>query len=191
MAGLSHFKNAKAAVSLYEPAYLNQFEVLLQPPPSVFNPAGNNGRSLLVENLLSIGGMQVDKTPAPVEQNYKFSRRRYTGGAVEDTGVKLTLSFEANLDANNSLYVFKTLRQWADLVYNPLTGAMGIKSTYANSTYMLVSIFNKEGDVYRQLKFYNVFPITAINPIPLSYDNPSLYTINITFRADYFDDIIN
>ncbi len=25
------------------------------------------------------------------------------------------------------MYVFKTLRQWSDLIYNPLTGAMGLK----------------------------------------------------------------
>jgi hypothetical protein len=90
------------------------------------------------------------------------------------------------------MYVFKTLRQWADLVYNPLTGAMGIKSTYANSAYMLVNIFNKEGDVFRQLKFYNLFPTSNITPIPLDYSNSTTaYKISVELRSDYFDDIFN
>ena len=192
MAGLSHFTSAKAAVSLYEPVYLNQFEVILQPPYAVSNPAGNAGRTLLVENIVSISGLSVDKTPIPVIQTYKFANRRYAGGAVDDSGARIRISFETNLDDNNSNYVHKTLRQWADLVYNPLTGAMGIKSTYAGGAYILINVFNKQGDVFRQLKFLNCFPITAITPMPLSYENPQgMYTINAEFRADFFDDIFN
>ena len=193
MAGLSHFNSAKAAVNLYEPVFLNQFEVLLQPPPAVFNPAGNGGRSLLIENLLSISALTVDKTPeAPMTQTYKFAQRRFAGAAVSDSGVKISLSFETNLDENGSNYVFKTLRQWSDLIYNPLTGAMGIKSTYANNTYMLINIFNKEGDVFRKIKLHNVFPVSQINEHTLSYDQTtSLYQIRIDLRADWFEDIFN
>jgi len=192
MAGLPHFTSAKAAVSLYEPVYLNQFEVIIQPPAAVSNPAGNAGRSLLVENITQISGLEVDKTPAPVEQFYKFARRRYAGAGVEQTGVKLRINFQTNLDDNNSNYVHKTLRQWSDLVYNPLTGAMGIKSNYAGGAYVLVSIFNKQGDVFRRMKFLNCFPTKAIDPIPLSYENVGgLYTISAEFRADYFEDVFN
>ena len=175
MAGLPHFTSAKAAVNLYEPVYLNQFEVIIQPPAAVSNPAGNAGRTLLVENIVSITGLQVDKTPNPVIQTYKFANRRYAGGAVDDTGIKLRISFETNLDDNNSNYVHKTLREWSDLVYNPLTGAMGIKSTYAGNTYMLINIFNKQGDVFRQIKLLNCFPTAAISPMPLSYEQQGAY----------------
>jgi len=192
MAGLPHFTSAKAAVSLYEPVYLNQFEVILQPPTAVSNPVGTGGRTLLVENITQISGLEVDKTPTPVQQNYKFSGRRYAGGAVEDTGVKLRLQFHTNLDDNNSNYVHKTLRQWGDLVYNPLTGAMGIKSNYAGGCYMLISIFNKQGDVFRRMKFFNIFPTKAIDPLPLSYENgQNIYNISAEFRADYFEDVFN
>ena len=113
MAGLPHFSSSKAAVQLYEPVYLNQFEVLIQPPVAVSNPLGNAGRTLLVENVLNISGLAVDKNPATAEQRYKFSRRRYAAAAVEDTGVKVRIEFETNLDDNNSNYVFKTLRRGA------------------------------------------------------------------------------
>ena len=192
MAGLSHFNSAKAAVALYEPVYLNQFEVILQPPPAVFNPAGNSGRTLMIENLKSLSALTVDKNPGIVEQRYKFAQRRYAGPAVEDTGVKVSLSFETNLDETGSNYVFKTLRQWSDLVYNPLTGAMGIKSTYANSTYMLITIFDKEGNTFRQIKLLNVFPVSPITEQSLSYDSgTNLYEIKIDLRADWFEDVFN
>ncbi len=87
MAGLPHFTSSKAAVQLYEPVYLNQFEVIIQPPAGVALEQGNNGRSLLVENVLSVAGLAVDKNPGIAEQRYKFSKRRYAAGAVDDTGV--------------------------------------------------------------------------------------------------------
>ena len=192
MAGLPHFISAKAAVNLYEPVYLNQFEVIIQPPSGVSNPAGNASRSLMVENIVNLGALEVDKNPRAISQTYKFADRRYAGGLIEDTGSKITIKFETNLDDNNSNYVHKTLRQWSDLIYNPLTGAMGIKSTYAAGTYILINMFDKQGSVFRSIKFLNVFPITPITPLPLSYDNGNnLYTIDITFRADYFTDIFN
>jgi hypothetical protein len=193
MAGLPHFNSAKAAVSLYEPVFLNQFEVIVQPPAAVFNPLGNGGRSLMVENILSITGLEVDKNPsALITQNYKFAKRRYAGGMVDDTGVSLRIEFETNLDDNNSNYVHKTLRQWSDLVYNPLTGAMGIKSTYAGGTYILVSIFNKQGDVFRRMKFLNCFPKAQLTAMPLNYESASQsYKITAEFRADFFEDVFN
>ena len=192
MAGLPHFNSAKAAVQLYEPVYLNQFEVIIQPPVGVSNPAGNPGRTLLVENVLSVTGLSVDKNPQPIEQRYKFSKRRYAGGVVDDTGVKFRIEFETNLDDNNSNYVFKTLRQWSDLVYNPLTGAMGIKSVYAGGSYVLVSIFNKQGDVFRRVKLMNCFPVDQIKSLDLDYTNgTNPYKISLSFRADYFEDVFN
>jgi hypothetical protein len=192
MGGLPHFSSAKASTQLYEPVYLNQFEVLIQPPVAVSNPIGNAGRTLLVENILSISGLAVDKNPGILEQKYKFSKRRYSGGLVQDTGVKIRIEFETNLDDNNSNYVFKTLRQWSDLVYNPLTGATGIKSIYAGGTYILISIFNKQGDVFRRIKLVNCFPTEQIKSMDLDYSNGTTpYKISLSFRADYFEDIFN
>jgi hypothetical protein len=192
MAGLPHFNSAKAAVQLYEPVYLNQFEVIIQPPVGVSNPVGNPGRTLLVENVLSVSGITVDKNPQPMEQRYKFSKRRYAGGAIDDTGVKVRIEFETNLDDQNSNYVFKTLRQWSDLVYNPLTGAMGIKSVYAGGTYILISVFNKQGDVFRRIKLLNCFPVDQIKSMDLDYTNGTTpHKIALSFRADYFEDVFN
>ncbi len=192
MAGLPHFTSAKAAVQLYEPVYLNQFEVIIQPPAGVVNEQGNGGRTLLVENVLSVSGLTVDKNPQPIEQRYKFSKRRYAGGAPDDTGVKVRIEFETNLNDNNSNYVFKTLRQWSDLIYNPLTGATGIKSTYAGGTYILISVFNKQGDVFRRIKLLNCFPVDQIKSLDLDYTNGTTpYKIALSFRADYFEDGFN
>ena len=88
--------------------------------------------------------------------------------------------------------MFKTLRQWSDLIYNPLTGATGIKSTYAGGTYILISVFNKQGDVFRRVKLINCFPVDQIKALDLDYTNGTTpYKIALSFRADYFEDIFN
>jgi hypothetical protein len=192
MAGLPHFNSAKAAVNLFEPVFLNQFEVIINPPAGISNPLGNGGRTLLVENVLSVTGLSVDKNPGVAEQRYKFSRRRYAASAVDDTAIKVRIEFETNLDDSNSNYVYKTLRQWSDLVYNPLTGATGIKSNYAGGTYILVSIFNKQGDVFRRIKLLNCFPTEQLKSMELDYTNGTApYKVTATFRADYFEDVFN
>ena len=128
MAGLPHYNNSKAARNNYEPVFLNQFEVIITPPTAIPVQAGNPGSSnILLEQVTRISGLQVDQNASEITQQYKFAKRYYAGAAPQRTGLDVDLEFEINLNENNSMYVFKTLRQWSDLIYNPLTGAMGLK----------------------------------------------------------------
>jgi hypothetical protein len=184
MAGLPHYRNSKAAMNKFEPVYNSQFEVLLTPPPAV------GGWELVMENVTKIGGLEVNKVPTVVEQSYKFAKRSFAGGIIEDTRISITLDFEVNLDDANSAYVYKALRKWCDLIYDPLTGRMGIKKDYAGGP-MIVNMFNKNGDIYRQLTFPTVFPITAITPIELDYSSNDIYKItDFTLQADYWEEAI-
>ena len=112
MSGLPHYTNSQAAIQLYEPVYLNQFEVIINTPAGVQQLPGLNGELILTQQVKSISGMTVDIQPSgPVEQFYKFATRRYAGGEPSQTDMDLTMEFEVNLDDNNSMYVFKILRQ--------------------------------------------------------------------------------
>jgi hypothetical protein len=185
MAGLPHYRNSKAAMNKFEPVYQSQFEVLLTPPPAV------GGWDLVMENVIAIKGLEVNKQPAPVEQTYKFAKRSFAGGAITDTFIEIELDFEVNLDDANSAYVYKALRKWCDIIYDPLTGRMGIKKDYTGGP-MIINFFNKNGDIYRQLTFPTVFPVTGI-----SFGNEATYTENgiyqitgFKLRADYWEETI-
>jgi hypothetical protein len=85
------------------------------------------------------------------------------------------------------MIVYKIMRQWADLIYNPLTGAMGLKKDYVGS--MVVSIFNKQGDVFRRISLNNCFLSANINAMDLNYtDGETLYTLETSWKADYWQD---
>lgn len=189
MAGLPHFTNSKAGINNYEPVFLNQFEILITPPSSVeLQNSGFQGESILTQAVKSISGLTVDIQPqAPIEQNYKFATRRYAGGEPSTTDLDLRIDFEVNLDDNNSMSVYKVLRQWADLIYNPLTGAMGLKRDYVGS--MLISIFNKQGDVFRRIRIPTCFLSEDLKPMELTYENSDIYILSASWKVDYWEDL--
>jgi hypothetical protein len=190
MAGLPHYNNSKAARNNYEPVFLNQFEVLITPPSSVtLANTRFNGESIMTQQVKSVtGSLAVDIQPsAPVTQYYKFAERRYAGGEPSTSDVQFSVSFEVNLDENNSMTMYKILRQWSDLIYNPLTGAMGLKRDYVGQ--MVISIFNKQGDVYRRITLNNCFLIEPLTPMNLNYESgDALYVLDTTWKSDYWQD---
>ncbi len=182
MAGLSHYQNSLSAVNKYEPVYLNQFEVTIIPPAAI---AGGN---ILLQHVSKVNGLSLDKNPGTVQQKYKFAKRNYAGSKPENTFMDLSITFSVNLNDANSMYVFKTLRQWSDLIYNPLTGAMGLKNDYTGT--IIISVFNKAGDVYRRITCKDTFPTKPISPMNLNYTSTDLYKIDdMVFAVDYWDDL--
>lgn len=186
MAGIAHYRNAKAATDNWEPVYLNQFELSLSPPTGIDPGSGNNNQNLLLEQVKKVSGLEFDKNPGVVEQHYKGAKRRYAGAKPETTTIDMTVDFEINLNNNNSMYTYKTLRQWSDLIYNPNTGAKGLKKDYIGSATLI--IFNKAGDIFKKYRMPSIFPMTAINPMELDYLSTEVWSVTVTFAVDYWDD---
>jgi hypothetical protein len=188
MAGLPHYTSSKASINKFEPVYLNQFEVTITPPTAVVPPQGNPGNgNILLEQVTRVSGLQVDQNPGETTQQFKFAKRYYSGAAPARTGLDVDIEFEVNLDDNNSMYVFKVLRQWSDLIYNPLTGAMGLKTNYTGN--ILINVFNKQGDVYRRINLRDCFPMTPITEMGLNYTQTGIYKLTLQWAVDYFDDV--
>ena len=185
MAGLPHYRNSQASMARYEPLYDAQFEVLLTPPPAV------GGWDLVMEQVLKVDGINVNKMPAIVQQSYKSAKRSFAGGSISgDTTVDVSLDFEVNLNDSNSAYVYKALRQWTDLIYDPLTGRMGLKRDYTGGP-MIINYFNKNGDIYRQVRFASVFPMTPLPVQAADFNANEIYRITgFQFRADYWEETI-
>ena len=72
------------------------------------------------------------------------------------TFVDLTLNFTLNLNDANENYMYNTFRNWYKLIYDPLTGEMGLKKDYVGS--MIVVQFNRAGDIFRKITLKDVFP---------------------------------
>lgn len=189
--GLPHFRNSRAAMSKYEPLYLNLFTIQISPPPGLGMAVGDENTNLLLENITQIGGLESNSFPTSLaSQNYKWAQRRFAGAKPDKTTMDIQLSFEVNLNDQNSAYVLKTLRRWNDLVYDPLTGRTGLKSEYT-APWALVTLYNRANNPYWQWKLYDVFPMTALPAPALNYTSDEIYKIEgYTLAADYWDETI-
>lgn len=180
MAGLPHYTNSQAGSKRYEPVYPNLFEVNLLPPATV------SGGAILLEHVNSISGLDNEKGQAAVEQKYKQATRSYADTNPEATTVDLTIQFSLNLNDGNELYAYKTLRDWKRLIYNPLTGEMGLKKDYVGT--IIVTNFNRAGDIFWQRTFYEAFITGPIPAIDLDITNGEPAVIDVAFRSDWWSE---
>lgn len=182
MAKLPHFKNSKAAVNKWEPVYTNLFEVTILPPPSV------GGGQLLLEHVNSITGLETELGQEPIEQTFKQAKRSYLSTTPTETVANLTVNFSLNLNDNLEMYIYKTIRDWKRLGYNPTTGEMGLKKDYANAQ-MIVSMFDRTGEIYWQRTFYDVFVSGDVPSLgELNYETGDPAELEVNFRSDWWED---
>jgi hypothetical protein len=60
MAGLPHFTNSRAAINNFEPVYLNQFEVIINPPPGI----PDSSTTFKGETILTQQGFLIQVLPS-------------------------------------------------------------------------------------------------------------------------------
>jgi hypothetical protein len=181
MAGLPYWTNSTAAVNYYEPIYQNQFEVILTPPAVIGGP----NVALLVEHVTKISGLpEISSAGTLVEQEYKFAKRSYAGAVPDTTVADIEISFTVNLNEENDAYVYNILRAWNDVVYNPQSGAQGLKRNYVGEC--AVVIFNKAGEIFREFKFPSIIPNGKLGDLSLEYTTNNIYETTMKYRSDYW-----
>lgn len=187
--GLSHFRSSRASQELFEPVYQNLFTVQFSLPPGL--GATEEDTNLLLEGITTIGGLESHSFPtSPAEQKFKWASRRFAQAKPDKTTMDVTFDFEVNLDKTPSAYVVKTLRKWCDLVYDPLTGRTGLKADYV-APWSLITLYDRAARPFWQWKMYYVFPMSAIPPVPLDYNDDTLYKVTgFTLACDFWDETI-
>lgn len=188
--GLSHFRNSRVATSLWEPIYLNLFTVQLTTPQGMLHDTDEERMNTILEGVTSVGQISTSLNPGTVEQRYKFATRTFAAAKPDRTTVDLTLHFMLNLSYDNGTpenYTYKFLREWVDLMYDPLTGREGLKRDYVAPS-MTVTMQDRAGTPYWQWVFYYIFPTQGIQGPNLAYDSTNLMECDIQFRADFWDE---
>ena len=189
--GLSHFRNSRVATSLWEPIYQNQFSVQLVPPMGL-EDRSDERVNIILEGVQSVGTIASSKGSPVVEQKYKFATRSYAGAVPENTTIDLQIQFALNLSYDNGTpesYTYKFLREWTDLVYDPLTGRQGLKKDYVAPS-MTVTAHDRSGVGWQQWVMYYIFPTTPCPNINLGYQQTQLFEGSMTFRCDWWDECV-
>ena len=198
--GLPHFRSSRISRELHEPVYQNLFTISIQLPDAIqklLGGAAEERTNLLLEGIRKIDGLDTQKMPDTVAQEYKFASRRFAKSGPTETTLDLTLDFEINLSHEKnedgvlhspSMYTLRVLRMWDDLIYDPLTGTQGLKVEYA-APLMQIIMHDKKGNPFWVWQCYHVFPTKKINAPALNFDNKDLYKVTgYGLACDYWDE---
>jgi len=165
----------------FEPLQANLFEVTILPPDGV------QGADMLLQHVKSVSGLDgMYPAVAAQEQKYKFATRSYAGQA-DQTALDVTIAFTLNLNDSNQAYVYKTLRQWYNLQYDPQTGEMGLKKDYTGT--LVIQQFNRTGDVYRKITLEDCFIVSGL-PLTgtLDYSAADAQELEVQWRCDVWSE---
>lgn len=193
LSGLPHFRTSRVSMNMWEPVYQNLFTVTMQLPDAIRDDVDTD---LFLEGITRIGGLETNKVPgANATQHYKFAERRFADAGPDNTYINVTMDIEINLkgsiDGNPDLYQLKALRKWNDLIYDPLTGRMGLKAEYV-APQVVITMHDKANQPYWQWTLYHVWPTTTLPAPDLNYMTKSeVYKVsNYTLACDYWDEIM-
>lgn len=177
---LPHYSNDQTSRKgrNYEPVQQNLFEVTILPP------AGVSGASLMLQHVKTISGLAINKEIGTVEQKFKFVTRSFAS-QPDSTAVDLEVSFTLNLNSANEAYIYKSLKQWRDLIFNPATGEMGLKKDYVGT--IIVTQYNRAGDVFRKVTLEDCFISSGLPFLEGNdYSDSEAQEISVTWRCDNF-----
>lgn len=181
--GLPHYTNSTASRENYEPIYLNQYEVIITPPEPL-----NVSQDVIIisEQVKNVKSLPEITPLETVEQYYKFAKRTYADAKPKDTTHQFKIEFEVNLDRQLDMYVYNFFRAWADIIFNPETGSMGLKRDYVGS--MNIFVTNKAREIFRKFTFNPIYIIKPFTQMELDYQSKKLYTFTVEFQADDWDE---
>lgn len=162
----------------FEPVQQSLFEVTILPP------AGVQGANMLLQQVNSISGMEINKAIGTQEQKFKFVTRSFAS-QPEDTSIELGVNFSLNLNDANEAYVYKTLKQWYNLIYNANTGEMGLKKDYVGT--IIVTQFNRKGDIFRTVTLEDCFISSGLPFLEGGdYSDAAPQVMDVTWKCDSF-----
>tara|TARA_R110000796_G_scaffold138577_4_gene254666 strand:- start:1733 stop:2287 length:555 start_codon:yes stop_codon:yes gene_type:complete len=162
----------------FEPVQQSLFEVTILPP------AGVNGASMLIQQVNSISGMTLNKEIGTQEQKFKFVTRSFAS-QPDTTAIDVAINFSLNLNEANEAYVYKTLKDWYKLIYNPATGEMGLKKDYVGT--IIVTQFNRAGDIFRKVTLEDCFLSSGLPFLEGGdYSDAAPQEMEVTWRCDNF-----
>lgn len=178
MANELHWSSSRALNTNMEPVYNRLFRAIFtlpEPLRSVY------GTEFMTEQLVSIGGVDLDRVPEPVEQTYRGMTRRYPGSLI-DTNIDLALTFEVNQDEARRAMPYVIFLAWSNLIYNKADGSQALSADTMGS--LIIEKFDKAGVVWKKHTFPRVFLNTNLTEDTNDYTDDSLYQLEVGFAVN-------
>lgn len=184
-----HIRNTKAGLGKWDPMHNSIFEVLFKVPKSI---TGVNAAdvTILTQHVTTVSGLDVlQKTTTAGEQKFLGATVSYLNPVLDTTAADITIEFNLSMRDASDAFILKIFKEWSKLGYDLQTGLRRLKADYVADT-LIVNEANRDGTVWRNVKFYNVM-LTGVTGIDgLDYTGNEARKITCTFRSDYWDETL-
>ena len=165
-----------------EPVYLNLFEITFI-MPTILQAQGRDP-ILMLQQATSIT-LDLTKDIDTASQRFKYSTRAFMT-TPQQTHVDFDIKFNVNVNQQNSMETWNTLKAWYDLVWNSQNGTLSYKSDIIGT--IIVNQHDRKGVVLRRVTLQNA-QIKGIDPIGLDWSkNAEIWDVTAKFVADYWVD---
>ena len=191
---LPHLTTVKAGLGRWDPMHSSIFEVQFTLPKLLESKYANelgDGLTILTEQVTSIQGLDaLQKIAAAGSQKFLGVDVSFLNPTLDSTTAEFTINFNLNLRNVTDAYVLKVFKDWGRLSYNIGSGKRALKADYVCET-MHISEANRDGTVWREIIFKDVF-ITGLSGLDsLDYTSSEARTLQVSFRADYWEENID
>ena len=183
---LPHIKNVQAGMGRWDPMHSSIFEVQFTLPPQI--GGGGEETVLLAEQVVSVSGLDaLQKVAAAGSQKFLGVDVSFLNPTLDSTTAEFTIVFNLNLRNVTDAYILNIFKKWGMLSYNIGNGHRALKADYVCGT-MHINEANRDGTVWRQVVFKDVF-ITALSGLDtLDYTSSEARQLTVGFRADYWEE---
>jgi len=187
---LPHITNVKAGVEKWDPMHQSIFEIAFTVPEAIAGEFSGEELQILSQQVVSVDGLDaLQKVASANSQKFLGVDVSFLNPTLDTTTAEFTIVFNLNLRNVTDAYVLKLFKAWGRLSYDLATGVRALKSQYTCDT-MHVSEANRDGTVWREVVFKDVF-ITSISGLnTLDYNSSDARQLTVGFRADYWDETI-
>ena len=186
---LPHIKNVKAGMGRWDPMHQAIFEVAFTVPGALAD-AGFTGEELaiLTQQVVNVSGLDaLQKVAGASSQKFLGVDVSFLNPTLESTTAELSITFNLNIRDGNDAYVLRLFKEWGRLSYDIGNGHRSLKKDYICET-MHISEANRDGTVWREVIFKDVF-ITGLSGLEtLDYASSEARQLTVTFRADYWEE---
>jgi hypothetical protein len=187
MTHLPHIQNTKSGANRHDPMHQSIFEVYFTLPDAIQSEFKTDEETL-TEQVVSVSGLDVlNKTVEAGSQKFFGVDVSFLNPTMDTTYAEVTIKFNLNIRDKSDAWLLKIFKAWGNLGYNMQDGTRTLMTDYVSES-LRIAEGNRDGTIFRSFIFHKVM-LTGITGLDaLEYTNNEAVTLDVKFRADYWDE---
>ena len=184
---LPHITNTTAGNNNWDPMHQAIFEVYFTLPVAIAGEFKED-EMLLTECVTQVSGLDVlQKTVEAGSQKFLGVDVSYLNPTLDSTTAEITIDLNLNLRNSNDAVVLKVFKAWGKLGYDMSDGTRTLMSDYVADN-LRVAEANRDGTIWRSFIFHKILSTGITGLDYLNYTEKGTRSLQVKFRADYWDE---